>query len=314
MAEFPIPWDTIAPDNLAYVNLQSIYGADGQARSLSTLSNNFAALSLIAQNRFVWHSEKLEPKERLSEYIEYLLFWFGQCCFVPDGESWIVQKCTGTGSIGKFQQPTKFTCSNYDGTNTKVWDYDNIVWVKNNAMCIPTIILIQRYIDRIAHIERVMDLNIDAQKTPYIIESTPEMEFSVKNIFKQIRQMCEVVFLNNAKGGIRDKIKVLDLNAPYLADKLYQQKQCEYNDVLNLLGINTIDPKKERLVTFEASITEQLTDNYIDIFKSSRVQACERFRELGGQIDLSVRVKKPEHENTDEPPADETPADGKAVE
>lgn len=294
-----IDWSDIIPNKLDYVSTQAIYGADGQQRSLSTLCNNFATLSMIAMNRFSWKSKTLEPAERLSEYIEYLLFWYGQCCFVPsENGKWKVQRCIGNGSVGDFNEPTKFTCANYNGTDTKTYDYDEVVWVRNNCMRIPTVLLIQKYIDRIAHIERVMDINVDAQKTPYIIESAPEMQLSVKNIFKQIRQMAEVVFTNASKGGIRDKIKVLDLNAPYVVDKLYQQKVNEYNDVLNLLGINTIDPKKERLVEFEASITDQLTDNYIDMFLATRMQAIEDFKKKGGQATLEVRVKK--EENRDE--------------
>ena len=295
MSDFPIDWGDIIPNDLSYLSTQTIFGADGQQRSLSTLSNNFATLSMIAQNRFHWISKTLQPVKRLSEYIEFLLFWFGQCAFVPFEDGWKVQKCCGTGSLGEYGEPTKFTCSDYNGGNQKVYDISEIVWVRNNAMRIPTVILLQKYIDRIAHIERVMDLNIDAQKTPYIIESTPEMQLSVKNVFKQIRQMCEVVFTNMSKGGIRDKIKVLDLNAPYVVDKLYQQKVNEYNDVLNLLGINTIDPKKERLVEFEASITDQLTDNYIDMFLSTRMQALKDFKALGGELQLEVRVKKEEN-------------------
>ena len=49
---------------------------------------------------------------------------------------------------------------------------------------------------RIAH--RVMDINIDAQKTPYIIETTPEMQFSLKTF--SIKEMA--VFQHRGTGGI----------------------------------------------------------------------------------------------------------------
>lgn len=295
MAEYPIDWDDIIPAGCSYVDTQFISGADGQARSLSTLSNNFMTLSMIAQNRFSWKSEIIEPKDRLSEYIEYCLFWFGQCAIVNEDKVWTVKRCVGNGALGKYGTPTKFTTYDYNGSNTKVYDAKDVVWVRNNVMRVPTIVLIQKYIDRISHIERVLDLNIDAQKTPYIIECDPTMQLSVKNVFKQIKQMAEVVYLNMAKGGIRDKVKVLNLQAPYLVDKLYQQKVNEYNDVLNLLGINTVDPKKERLVTYEASITEELTDSYIDIFQTTRMMAVDRFKELSGKtLKLEMRVAKPE--------------------
>lgn len=292
MAEFPIDWDDIIPAGCSYVSTDFIYGADGQAKSLATLSNNFMTLSMIAQNRFVWESQIIEPMDRLSEYIEYCLFWFGQCCIVKEDNVWTVKKCHGNGSIGKYGTPTKLTTYDYNGGNTKVYDMKDVVWIRNNVMKVPTIVLIQKYIDRIAHIERVMDINVDAQKTPYIIECEPTMKLSVQNVFKQIKQMAEVVFTNIAKGGIRDKVKVLNLEAPYLVDKLYQQKVNEYNDVLNLLGINTVDPKKERLVTYEASITEELTDSYVDIFQATRIEAVDKFNKLaGGGLTLKMRME-----------------------
>lgn len=290
-----IDWDSIIPSDISHINLDDINGFNGEARNLSTLSNNFATLSMIAMNRFRWDCEYVEPKDRLSEYIEYLLFWYGQCCIVREKDHYAIKRCMGSGSLNHFGKPSKFTCAYYNGEDSRTYDEKDIVWIKNNISRIPTFWLINRYIDRIAHIERVMDLNIDAQKTPYIIESAPETQLSVQNVFKKIKQMYEVIFLNNSKGGIRDKIKVLDLNAPYLVDKLYQQKVNEYNDVLNLLGINTIDIKKERLVSFEASITDQLTDNYIDMFLSTRIQAIKDFYDKFGQnMKLTVRVKREE--------------------
>lgn len=286
--EHPIDWTNVTPANPpANISEEFLYGADGTARNMDSFTVEFTQLSLIAQNRFKWESDKIAPYDRLSEFIEYLLFWYGQCALVKENGTWNVRMCVVCGNPGQFRTPEKFTCRDYNGGNTKVYAYKDIIWIKNNAYCVPTFYLLRHRCDRIAHIERVCDLNLDAQKTPYIIECQPELQFSVKNIFKQIREMWSVVFTNASKGGIRDKIKVLDLNAPYLVDKLYAQKQNEYNDALNLLGIDTIDEKRERLITGETDITSELTDNYIDIFYTTRLTA---FREILERVDPNAKL------------------------
>lgn len=132
-----------------------------------------------------------------------------------------------------------------------------------------------------------MDLNIDAQKTPYIIEASPEIMLSIQNIFKEIREMNEVVFIDQ-KSGIKENVNVLDLNAPYLVDKLYTQKTNEYNDLLNFLGINTVKEKKERLLYDEARISDELTDSYLDVWTAPRVRALREAKEKGIDLKLSI--------------------------
>ena len=292
-----INWNIIDPSKIAYTNIQAIYGTDGDARNLSTYNCNYFALSLIAQNRFKWHSKIIKPFERLSEYIEYLLYYYGQCLLHKSGEYWEVLRCTAVGEPDESGLPKKFQTYTFNGSKAQIYDYTDVVWIKNNAYCIPTSFWLWKYCDRIAHIERVMDLNIDAQKTPYIIETTPEMQFSVKNLFKKIRQMSEVIFTNSSAGGIREKVKVLDLNAPYLVDKLYAQKQNEFNDALNFIGINTIDEKRERLITGEAEIAEDLTEKFTNLFESTRRIAVQQFNEIAGAGALTLDetgIKKPE--------------------
>ncbi|MBO7695101.1 MAG: hypothetical protein J6T10_20975 [Methanobrevibacter sp.] len=292
-----INWNLINPSNIAFTNLQSIYGTDGTPRNLSTYNNNYFALTLIAQNRFKWESKIIKPFERLSEYIEHLLYYYGQCLLHKTGEYWEVLRCVALGKPDEFGVPTRFQTFTFSGEKSKIYDYKDVIWIKNNAYCLPTSFWIWKYCDRISHIERVMDLNIDAQKTPYIIETTPEMQFSVKNLFKKIKEMSEVIFTNSSAGGIREKVKVLDLNSPYLVDKLYAQKQNEFNDALNFIGINTIDEKRERLITGEAEIAEDLTEKFTNLFESPRRKAVEQFNSIAGDNALILTetgIKKTE--------------------
>ena len=244
---------------------------------------------LLATSRFKWQSKDVMPKDRLSEFIEMLLYLKGQCALFKDTDGWKVRCCVPSGGLDEYGQPESFNLTDYNGTHmvTVKNDDERFIWIKNNAACIPTIFWIVKYCNRVAKIERTMDLNIDAQKTPFMIETSPEIHLSIQNIFKEIRQMDEVVYVDQ-KTGIKDNVQVLKLDAPYLVDKLYTQKQNEFNDLLNFLGINTVKEKTAHILYKEATATDELTDSYLDMFSAPRIKALEIAKERGLNISLSI--------------------------
>ena len=276
-------WSEIIP----YTDLDMLEGVDGYPQNLITYDQTMASARLLATNRFKWESDEIQPKKQLSEYIEKLLFIKGQCALFKESDGWKVKCCVPTGGINEYGQPSSFTLTDYNGNGTVTVDIDDerFIWIKNNNDCIPTIFWILKYCNRVAKIERTMDLNIDAQKTPYVIETSPEVHLSIQNIFKQIRAMDEVVYVDQ-KTGIKDNVKVLDLNAPYLVDQLYSQKVNEYNDLLNFLGLNTVKEKRERLLYDEARISDEITDSYLDMFARPRVLAYREMKEKGINVKL----------------------------
>lgn len=276
-------WSEIIP----YTDLDMLEGVDGYPQNLLTFDQTMASARLLATNRFKWESDEIQPKKQLSEYIEKLLFIKGQCALFKEIDGWKVKCCVPTGGINEYGQPGSFTLTDYNGNGTVTVDIDDerFIWIKNNNDCIPTIFWILKYCNRVAKIERTMDLNIDAQKTPYVIETSPEVHLSIQNIFKQIRAMDEVVYVDQ-KTGIKDNVKVLDLNAPYLVDQLYSQKVNEYNDLLNFLGLNTVKEKRERLLYDEARISDEITDSYLDMFARPRVLAYREMKEKGINVKL----------------------------
>ena len=276
-------WSEIIP----YTDLDMLEGIDGYPQNLLTYDQTMASARLLATSRFKWQSKDIQPKNQLSEYIEKLLFIKGQCALFKEVDGWKVKCCVPTGGINEYGQPSSFTLTDYNGNGTVTVDIDDerFIWIKNNNDCIPTIFWILKYCNRVAKIERTMDLNIDAQKTPYVIETSPEVHLSIQNIFKQIRAMDEVVYVDQ-KTGIKDNVKVLDLNAPYLVDQLYSQKVNEYNDLLNFLGLNTVKEKRERLLYDEARISDEITDSYLDMFARPRVLAYREMKEKGINVKL----------------------------
>ena len=278
-------WTEIVP----FTNLDMLEGIDGYPQNLLTYDQVMANARLLATSRFKWQSKDVQPKDRLSEFIEMLLYLKGQCALFKDTDGWKVRCCVPSGGLDEYGQPESFNLTDYNGTHmvTVKNDDERFIWIKNNAACIPTIFWIVKYCNRVAKIERTMDLNIDAQKTPFMIETSPEIHLSIQNIFKEIRQMDEVVYVDQ-KTGIKDNVQVLKLDAPYLVDKLYTQKQNEFNDLLNFLGINTVKEKTAHILYKEATATDELTDSYLDMFSAPRIKALEIAKERGLNISLSI--------------------------
>ena len=278
-------WTEIVP----FTNLDMLEGIDGYPQNLLTYDQVMANARLLATSRFKWQSKDVQPKDRLSEFIEMLLYLKGQCALFKDTDGWKVRCCVPSGGLDEYGQPESFNLTDYNGTHmvTVKNDDERFIWIKNNAACIPTIFWIVKYCNRVAKIERTMDLNIDAQKTPFMIETSPEIHLSIQNIFKEIRQMDEVVYVDQ-KTGIKDNVQVLKLDAPYLVDKLYTQKQNEFNDLLNFLGINTVKEKTAHILYKEATATDELTDSYLDMFSAPRIKAMEIAKERGLKISLSI--------------------------
>lgn len=276
-------------ESIPYTNLDAIEGVDGYPRNLLTYDQLMANARLLATSRFKWRSEQIEPFDHLSEYIETLLYLKGQCALFNDNGQWKVRCCVPTGGINEYGEPNSFTITDYNGNNTIVVNSDDerFIQIKNNNDCIPTIFWILKYVNRVTKIERTMDLNIDAQKTPYMIETSPEIHLSIQNIFKQIKEMDEVVYVDQ-KTGIKDNVKVLNLDVPYLVDKLYTQKTNEFNDLLNFLGINTVKEKTAHILYKEATATDELTDSYLDMFSSTRIRALEIAKKRGIKLSLSI--------------------------
>ena len=301
-------WTEIVP----FTNLDMLEGIDGYPQNLLTYDQVMANARLLATSRFKWQSKDVQPKDRLSEFIEMLLYLKGQCALFKDTDGWKVRCCVPSGGLDEYGQPESFNLTDYNGTHmvTVKNDDERFIWIKNNAACIPTIFWIVKYCNRVAKIERTMDLNIDAQKTPFMIETSPEIHLSIQNIFKEIRQMDEVVYVDQ-KTGIKDNVQVLKLDAPYLVDKLYAQKQNEFNDLLNFLGINTVKEKTAHILYKEATATDELTDSYLDMFSAPRIRALEIAKDRG--LDISLSILSTDEEDVDDNAELNSNNNGKAV-
>ena len=119
--------------------------------------------------------------------------------------------------------------------------------IPNNNFYEPYIGYLELFCEKLADIELTIQLNRNAQITPYFIFVDNTNVLSMKNIFNKIANFEPVVYLNKQKDQdgqdsfkqLSDYIQVFRTDAPFLLDKLHDEKLRVMNQLLTLLASTT---------------------------------------------------------------------------
>lgn len=138
---------------------------------------------------------------------------------------------------------------------TRQLKFGEYVIMYDNMMRFPLIFDILQYSERIASITRTIDINTVQQRTPRIWKTKTEN-------LKTIQDVIDGIDSNNEAITTYDNIELDDTQvvlqpAPFVADKLSEQKDKLWNEFLRLIGIaNTSFQKKERNIQDEVFISQ----------------------------------------------------------
>lgn len=256
-----------------------------------TYTDYFYRLMLIARSVFKWEGL---PNHMNEKWIERYLFTEGKCLFYNDPEKGLmIAKCTPSGNLNPYDEPTLLTPYGTNYMGKPLENYEECVLIQNNDLMIPTSPTIQLFAYRLAEIQRTIDVNISAQKTPIAILCSDKQKLSMKRVFSQINDN-EIAIYGDKNLDI-DSIKTLDLKAPVVFDKLFAQKQNVWNECMTYLGINnnSQESKRERLVVNEVEANNEQIESSAEVFLKSRQDACKRINEMFG-LNISVELRKME--------------------
>lgn len=259
----------------------------------------------------LYHWENL-PDGFDERYIENTLVSYGKIGVFEDETIGLTHlKGEFNGEMNLFGYQKKFKPTPADNfkligseEKTIIWNKSDItaniskrcVIIPNNNQFAPTTHVIDMFAQKLADIEATMHQNRVAQVTPYMIVANNRNILSLKNIISKIFSFEPVVYLNQSKKSdlleksIEDKIKVLNLDAPYLLDKLQDDKQHVINQFLTFVGINNspVD-KKERLVSAEVDSNNDLLLSNMMVGLKSRQEAVDIINAVYG-TDIKVSL------------------------
>src|SRR5699024_12715777 len=87
------------------------------------------------------------------------------------------------------------------------------------------------------------------------------------------------IFVNKDQ-DILERLKIHTTNAPYVLDKLEQDRMDIYNEFLTYFGINNVNiQKKERLITNEANANDELIMHNRNKFLKPRTESAKIIRD-----------------------------------
>lgn len=222
----------------------------------SALLNNvtymqyFNRLTELAVSMFEW---KNLPPTVDPRYIELHLFQNG--CMVYFNDEVIGNLCLDclpNGSFDVYGNPVdRRAYSSYNNYQKNLTE-DNSVIIWNNYLRSNSITDIQMYSKRLYLLDRIIDINANAQKTPVLVQGTEKQRLTLLNLYKEFDGNSPFIF--GDKNLDLNALKCLNTGAPYVADKIYQLKTQIWNEALTYLGISNINiQKKERLITDEVT-------------------------------------------------------------
>ena len=235
-------------------------------------------LRMLATSLFTWKNLDDIAGTGASRFLEQSLYDNGRACFVKDDElGFMVLNVNPSDKLNIYLLPTHVNAWSI-GYN-KMYDFDDIVYIMNNELQKPTLASLELFANRLYETERTIDINLQAQKTPILIEGDTKTILTLKNVYMQYSGNTPFIF-GNKQFDISNKLNVLKTDAPYLIDKLDVHKHQIFNDALTVLGIdNANTDKKERLITNEVESNEQLVKYYLNCWYKTRKKACDEINE-----------------------------------
>lgn len=244
-------------------------------------------LKLLATSLFNWEGLDEVAGKGASRFLELSLYDYGRACFIQDKElGYMALRVNPSDTLNVYQLPTKVQA--WSIGYQKEYPFDDVVYIMNNELQIPTARTIGLFAYRLYETERTIDTNLIAQKTPVLIEGDTKTILTLKNVYMQYSGNTPFIF-GNKQFDISNKLNVLNTNAPYLIDKLELHKHEIWNECLTYLGIdNANTDKKERLITDEVESNNELINYYLSCFYKTRKKACEEINEKYG---LNIDIK-----------------------
>lgn len=259
----------------------------------SLISNNMTYLQYLnrltelAISMFEW---KNLPPTVDPRYLELHLFETGcMVYFNDDVIGNLCLDCIVNGRLDVYGNPILRRA--YSGYNNyqKLLKESNSVIIWNNYLHTNSVLDIQMFAKRLYNLDRIIDVNANAQKTPVLVQGTEKQRLTLLNLYKEFDGNAPFIF--GDKNLDLNSLKAISTNAPYVCDKIYTLKTQIWNEALTYLGISNINiQKKERLITDEVTRNQggTIASRYSRL--ESRREAAKKINAMfGTNIEVNYR-------------------------
>nr|DAR75384.1 MAG TPA: upper collar protein [Caudoviricetes sp.] len=254
----------------------------------ATYVQYYNRLMELSMSMFEWKNLPDTVDER---YLELGLFSSGCMVFFKDdviGE--LALNMTYQGGFDIYGEPTRRRAySRYNQFQTTL-NKDNSVIIWNNMLRTNSALDVQMFAYRLYNLDRIVDINANAQKTPVLITCDEKQKLTMKNLYLQYDGNYPVIF-GDSNLDIKS-LSVLKTDAPFVSDKIYDLKVKIWNEALTYLGISNINTtKKERMITDEVIRNQggTIASRYSRL--ESRHRAVKKINKMFG-LNISVDYRE----------------------
>lgn len=265
---------------------KTLFGESATVNNL-TYMQYLNRLTELSVSMFEW---KNLPPTVDARYLELHLFETGSMVYFDDDVIGnLCLDCLPSGRLDVYGNPVLRRA--YSGYNNyqKLLKESNSVIIWNNYLHTNSILEVKMFARRLYNLDRIIDVNANAQKTPVLIQGTEQQRLTLKNLYNEFDGNSPFIF--GDKNLDLNSLKCLQTGAPYVCDKLYNLKQMYWNEALTYLGINNTGAhKRERMLTIESAQAQGGTISSRYSRLQSRREAVEKINAMfGTNIEVNYR-------------------------
>ena len=233
----------------------------------------------LSISMFEW---KNLPEGIDERFLEMVLFTDGHAVFFKDDElgDYLALQCLINGKLNVYRIPINRRAFAVNGYQKQLTDKDSVI-IFNNMLHTNSWLDVKMFAKRLYNLDRIIDVNANAQKTPILIKGNEQQRLTLNNLYKEYDGNAPVIFAD--KSLDMNALQVLSTQAPYVADKIYQLKTQIWNEALTYLGISNVSfQKRERMVSDEVTRSQggTVASRYSRL--NARRQACEQINKMFG--------------------------------
>ena len=249
-------------------------------------------LSELAMSMFKWKElpDSIDPR-----FLEYTLFYEGAAVFFKDkdlteknlskneqeeGGTYLALQVVLGGDLNVYRVPNNRKAYAVNTYNKQLTVEDSVI-IWNNMLRLPEYGRMMFYAEKLAQIDRAIDVNVKGQRFPIAILCDESQRLTMKQVYKQYDGNEPFIF--GDKSLDLSGIQVINTGSPYVADKLQQLKNNIWAEAMMCLGIpNSPSEKKERLVANEAKVSQGGTLASRSSRLEMRKRACDEINKMFG--------------------------------
>lgn len=215
----------------------------------ATFLQYYHRLCELAISSFEWRGlpDTVDPR-----FLELQLLTQGHALFFEDEVmGYLALQGTLAGPLSVYNIPQTRQAIASNGYS-KSLDGTNSVIIYNNLFHTNSKLDIEMFARRLYDLDRTIDVNARAQKTPVLLTCDDSQRLTIENLYNDYEGNMPSIFATSALQA--NPIGVLKTDAPFVGRDIYELKTKIWNEALTMLGISNVsEQKRERMVSDEVN-------------------------------------------------------------